>query len=225
VKILVVAAHPDDEVLGCGGTVALHAARGDEVHTLILGEGSTSRAAQRDPAGDDPEVSHLQECARAAALALGVASVRFGGLPDNRMDRLDLLDVVKLVESTIDELQPAVLYTHHHGDLNVDHQIAHRAALTAARPLPGCPVASIYTFETASSTEWGRSADPFTPQRFVDVTETFDRKLAALACYESEMRPFPHARSLDAITALATWRGASVSVARAEAFMVVREVR
>src|SRR5579859_5840381 len=191
-KVLVVAAHPDDEVLGCGATVALHAARGDEVHTLMLAEGSTSRCPERSTTARNVELAHLQECARAASSALGTASVRFGGFPDNRMDQLELLDVVKLVESTIRELEPAVLYTHHSGDLNIDHQIAHRAALTAARPLPDCPVRCIYTFETASSTEWGLPADRFAPQRFVDVTETFDRKLAALGCYESEMRQFPH---------------------------------
>ena len=222
-KVLVVAAHPDDEILGCGATVARHASAGDEVHSLILAEGSTSRAPQRDAVGRREDIEDLMKAAQAAAAALGATSVRFGGLPDNRMDSLDLLDVVKVVEAVVDDLAPEVVYTHHGGDLNIDHQITNRAVLTACRPLPGNPVRSIYGFETVSSTEWGLTA--FTPQRFVDVSATFERKLTALAYYSAEMRPFPHARSVDAIEALATMRGASVSVSRAEAFTVIRELR
>jgi len=197
-RVLVVAAHPDDEVLGCGATVARHSAEGDEVHSLILAEGSTSRAPSRQAAADSDELAHLQACARAAASVLGAASVRFGGLPDNRMDHLDLLDVVKLVEATVDELQPTAVYTHHGGDLNVDHQITHRAVLTATRPVPGRSVQRLYTFETVSSTEWGERLDPFVPQRFVDVSSTRIVALYIPRRRKVRRRPSTSARKADA---------------------------
>lgn len=222
-KVLVVAAHPDDEVLGCGATIAAHTARGDEVAVLILGEGGTSRTPSR--VADDEVVGELASCAREAAARLGIATIDLAGLPDNRFDSVDLLDVAKLVEAAVERHTPEVVYTHHALDLNVDHQRTHAAVLVATRPQPGSVVHSVYAFEVPSSTEW---AEPihgvFRPARFVDVSDVIERKVDALGAYESEMRPFPHSRSIEAVRALATWRGASVGVAAAEAFEVVREV-
>lgn len=225
-RVLVVAAHPDDEILGLGGTVARHGDEGDLVRTLILAEGATSRDAVRDAEGRSDELHQLVVAAQRAAEALGVEAPQMLGLPDNRMDSLTLLDVVKPIEQLVRSFQPQIVYTHHGGDLNVDHQVAHQAVLTACRPLPGSSVEAIYTFETVSSTEWASEStgDTFRPTRFVGITDQLERKLAALEAYSSEMAAFPHARSMESVRALAALRGASVGVDAAEAFMVVREV-
>jgi len=221
-SVLVIAAHPDDEILGCGGAMAKHVDAGDTVHTLILGEGLAARDAARGMAGRDA----LQACAIAAARELGAATPSFAALPDNRLDSLDLLDVVKIVETKLVEVRPTTLYTHWANDLNIDHRICCQAVMTAARPLPGSTARMIYLFEVPSATEWAvpYAAAPFAPTRFVDISAQLERKLRALGCYASEMRPFPHARSLEVVEALARWRGASVGVAAAEAFVVAREI-
>ncbi len=225
VSVLVVAAHPDDEVLGCGGTVARHAARGDDVHVLILGEGASARDDRRNAEARSAEIAALEASARAAAEVLGSRPPRFAGLPDNRMDSVALLDIAKRIESVIAEIEPGIVYTHHGGDLNIDHSIVHRAVLTACRPVPGASVVAIYAFETVSGTEWaGPAAAGFMPSRFVDISENLDAKMRALDAYGSEMRPFPHARSRENVAALARLRGASVGVEAAEAFMVIREI-
>ncbi len=223
--VLVVAAHPDDEVLGCGGTIARHAETGDDVHVLIMAEGATSRYPTRDANALAGEIEALRAAARNAAGILGARPPRFEGLPDNRLDGMDLLDVVKLVERAVRDIEPVVVYTHHCGDLNLDHRIVHQAVVTACRPLPDHPVRRVYAFETVSSTEWASSAigEVFRPSRFVDIANQLDRKMRALDCYETEMRPFPHARSTDTVAALARVRGAAAGIAAAEAFVVVRE--
>ncbi len=223
-RVLVVASHPDDEILGPGGTLARHAAEGASVDILIMAEGATSRDDTRDSAARANEISHLRESAARAAKILGLNPPRFGGLPDNRMDSLELLDVVKLVEATVAETRPNIVYTHHAYDLNVDHRITHEAVLTACRPLPGSGVSAIYTYETVSSTEWGVTGNQFAPNHFVDMSAFLDRKIAALEAYGSEMRPSPHARSFQAVRALANMRGSTVGVIAAEAFMIVRQI-
>ena len=135
-SILVVAAHPDDEILGCGGVLASHAAKGDTVHILIVAEGATSRDSRRDPHAREPELAGLKAAASCAASAIGAESPRLLGLPDNRLDSLPLLDVIKPVEAVVEAVAPEIVYTHHAGDLNVDHRIVHQAVVTACRPLP-----------------------------------------------------------------------------------------
>ena len=223
-SILVVAAHPDDEILGCGGTLAWHAARGDTVHVLIVAEGATSRDSRRDPEGRDAELTGLRAAASCAASTIGADEPRMLGLPDNRLDGLPLLDVIKPVEAVVEAVAPEIVYTHHAGDLNVDHRIVHQAVVTACRPLPGSSVRAIYAFETPSSTEWQSAGEAFRPQRWVDIEPFLRCKMRALEAYEAEMRPFPHARSFDAVEALARWRGASAGLKAAECFMVVREL-
>lgn len=225
-SVLIVASHPDDEILGVGATAAWHAARGDRVVTMILAEGATSRDATRNPVSREDELLALKAAATSAAKELGLAPPHFGGFPDNRMDSCDLLDVVKIVEDLVSEIDPDVVYTHHGGDLNVDHRITYQAVLTACRPMPDSRRRAIYTFETVSSTEWNSAeiGPAFRPQRYIDVTPFLDKKLAALGHYSMEMRPFPHARSVDAVAALARLRGSQAGCKAAEAFMVVREV-
>jgi len=226
-KIGVICAHPDDEVLGCGGTMARLADSGHDVHVLVLGEGATSRNPLRHEEGKSHELDMLRRAALAAAKVLGVQSVAFGGFPDNRMDGVDLLDIVKGVERFLAEKQIHTVLTHHGGDLNIDHQIVHRAVLTACRPLPGSTIQTLLCFEVPSSTEWsvGSIAQPFHPNWYEDIEHTLARKLEALQCYEMEMRPWPHPRSCRGVEALAHWRGVSVGKQAAEAFELSRLVR
>lgn len=219
-KILCIAAHPDDEALGCGGTLARHAAAGDEVAVCLVAEGLTSRAGGSDAAA----LAELAAAARRAHALLGVRETRLLGLPDNRLDALPRLEVIQRIEQVIAEVQPDVVYTHAAADLNLDHQIVHEAVLTACRPLPGQGVKRILCFEVPSSTEWrgAGSAPAFAPNWFVDISATLAAKRAALGEYAGEMRPWPHARSIEACEHLARWRGASVGVEAAEAFMLAR---
>jgi len=225
-KVLVIAAHPDDEILGCGATAARLANERHEIHFAILGEGLTSRHANRSEA-DAGQLAALHRQAHAAAAKLGVRNVITHNLPDNRLDSVPLLDVVKIVEDLVDRLKPEVIYTHHGGDLNVDHGVIHRAVLTATRPVVGQPVREIYAFEVASSTDWAfqRLEPVFRPNVFVDVTQTLDAKIAAMECYESEKRTFPHPRSPEALRAIAMRWGSVAGFGAAEAFELVRSIR
>ncbi len=223
-SVLVVAAHPDDEVLGCGGTIARLSDEGYEVHVLIVAEGVTSRAEQRDRKTKESELSELTRCARAANAILGSASLQVRDLPDNRMDGVELLDVVKVVEAEIARLRPHLLLTHHGGDVNVDHRVLHEAVIVACRPQPEHPVRQLLFFEVASSTEWrppGVTGN-FLPNCFYDIGPQLKRKLDALKAYSTEIRAFPHPRSVEAVEHLACWRGATVGCQAAEAFMVGR---
>lgn len=223
--VLVVAAHPDDEMLGCAGTLVRHVRDGDRVEIAILAEGATSRSSANDRDAHSAELESLRAAARAAAMTIGAEPPEFFGLPDNRMDGEVLLDVIHRLEETVARVRPNIVYTHHRGDLNVDHDVTHRAVITACRPLPGHTVTRILAYETVSSTEWmsPASAPQFSPNWFVDVSDVLETKIAALRCYESEMRPFPHPRSHEAVEHLARWRGASAGFGAAEAFMLVRQ--
>ena len=224
-RILIVAAHPDDEVLGLGGTIAKISGE-HQVYVAILGEGVTSRFPHRSEA-NSALVEELQTDARAVAKLLGVTTIVFEGLPDNRFDQLPLLEIVKRVERLIEDLRPVTIYTHHPGDLNIDHVITFRATLTATRPVQGCPVKDVYTFEVPSSTEWGFEclAPGFRPSVFVDISGTIETKIRAIQTYSSEMRPFPHPRSPEALRAIARRWGSVAGVDYAEAFELIRSVR
>jgi LmbE family N-acetylglucosaminyl deacetylase len=215
----VIAAHPDDEVLGIGGTIARHADAGDEVHPVIMAQGALSRAT-----GTECEVERLKTAATRAAQILGAQPPHFGGFPDQQLDRVALLDLVKFVETIAAEVQPDIVYTHHGGDINLDHQKVHGATCTAFRALPGSRVRAVYTFETVSSTEWGSREQnaPFVPRHYVDITTTFERKKQALAEYAMEMRAFPHPRSMEVVECLARVRGSEAGVHAAEAFGLQR---
>jgi LmbE family N-acetylglucosaminyl deacetylase len=225
-NILIVVAHPDDEVLGCGGAIAKHTEQGDRIHILILAEGVTSRDSCRNRDTRESELSELGQVAHHSGKILGVTSVTLHDFPDNRMDSCDLLDVVKVVEKAIAEYSPEVIYTHHSGDLNIDHRITHQAVVTAARPLPGSLVKTLLFFEVPSSTEWQtpNSATGFNPNWFIDISDELKIKLKALNAYQSEMRDWPHSRSIDAVKYLAKWRGATVGVEAAEAFILGRKI-
>lgn len=222
-KVLVVAAHPDDEVLGAGGTIARLAAGGADVHIAILGEGITSRyAARRD--AEQGLLSSLHANMRQAAKVLGAHEPIMGSLPDNRFDELALLDVVKTVEEIVRRVSPDIIYTHSLADLNIDHQITGRAVLTATRPMDERRVQKLFAFEVPSSTEWafGQLNGGFRPSTFVDITSTISRKIEAMHAYAGELRKFPHPRSIDVLEAMAKRWGSACGVHAAEAFETVR---
>jgi LmbE family N-acetylglucosaminyl deacetylase len=212
--ILILAPHALDEVLGCGGTMALAADAGTSVHVLVVfGDGTGHDAKRRMAAAE-------------AAKILSVANLQFAGFPENRGDTIPLTDVVTAVERAVTALKPSTVYVAHGGNLHVDHQTTFRAAATALRPAPGQPVIGFYGYEVPSSTDWAPPGmgEPFLPVRYVDIGEGLRRKRLALEAYGFELRPKPHARSLEAILNLASTRGATVGVAAAEAFTVLREI-
>ncbi len=218
--ILVVAAHPDDEVLGCSGTMARHASEGDEVYVVFMSDGVSSRTSI-----ESNEVEARKQAAKDASNILGVVqSPRFLGFPDNRMDTVALLDIVQTLEQVINEIEPKVVYTHHSDDLNIDHKITHQAVMTACRPQTGFVVQAIYCFEVLSSTEWGSPSNnkQFNPNHFVDISNTFECKVEALSEYSMEMREYPHSRSIKSVEALAIHRGTSMGMKYAEAFVTER---
>jgi LmbE family N-acetylglucosaminyl deacetylase len=223
-SILVLAAHPDDEVLGCGGTLAKLAKEGALVHIAFLADGVFSRAGEQ--ATQQLELSARRSAAEKACDILGASSVSFGDFPDNRMDMIPLLEITQKVEQLIVRYQPEMVFTHHAGDVNIDHRRVHDAVVTACRPQKGHPVKTLLCFEVPSSTEWQLpgSAPVFTPNWFVDISFTLDCKIAALRTYSSELRNWPHPRSIQGVEHLAHWRGATVGVNAAEAFMLGRKL-
>ncbi|MCB2198762.1 PIG-L family deacetylase [bacterium] len=225
-SVLVIAAHPDDELLGCGGTIARLALAGQDVHIAIFGEGITSRQKARDDA-DSAELDTLHTTAHQVAHHLGAVSLDLFKLPDNRFDTVPMLEVAKQIEELIERYQPRVVFTHSGGDLNVDHVVLHRATLTATRPMEGHPVKDVYCYEVASSTEWTfqQFSPVFRPSLFVDISEQLERKVEGMALYESEAREFPHPRSGDALRAIARRWGTVVGLQAAEAFELIRSVR
>ena len=224
--VLIVSAHPDDEVLGCGGTISRLAREGHDVYIAILGEGITSRYEQGDQTGHQAAVEALHACSHQVADLLGVKDLFLYDFPDNRFDTVPLLDIIKTVEKLINRLQPQIVYTHHGGDLNIDHAITHRAVLTASRPTEGHPVKEIYAFEVPSSTEWafGQFQTHFSPNVFVDISETIEFTIKAMEIYESEIRHTPHPRSPQALKSLARYRGSTVGLEAAEGFELVRKI-
>ena len=226
-EILIIAAHPDDEVLGCGASIAKWKAAGNSVNILIMAEGETSRSKFRDSVSKKTKLLVLNDSAKKAGEILGVSSVKLLDFPDNRMDSLDRLDIIKAIEEEVSRLRPTIVVTHHWGDLNIDHRVTHEAVITACRPQPGNTVKQILAFEIPSSTEWqiNYSGNTFNPNWFEDVTENFDIKLEALKCYQSEMREWPHPRSNENVRNLAKYRGSSVGYRFAEAFILLRKVQ
>jgi LmbE family N-acetylglucosaminyl deacetylase len=220
-RVLVVAAHPDDETLGAGGTVARLAAGGGEVWVCIACDGVTARHS---------EVDRQRACAREACALIGAARVVFLDLPDQRLDTLSLLDVIRPIEECVAEFQPDTVLTHFEQDVNQDHGVVFRAAMVATRPAPGKGVRTVMCFETASSTEWAPpfAGSTFAPNVYVDISETLRTKVEAMAVYAgthvSEVREYPHPRSLEAIEVYARRHGVAVGMEAAEPFMLVRGV-
>jgi len=220
-KILIVAAHPDDEVLGCGGTVAKLAEEGNLIYCLFLGRGKASRYSGRTSLVQK-EQKVLEKEAKKSAKILGISKVFFENFPDQQYDTIPFIHLVHAIEKIKRKLKPEIIFTHHSGDLNLDHKIVFQAVVTASRPLENEPVRKIYSFENLSSSEWGKEAFP--PNLFVDIKKTLGKKLKALKAYRSELREFPHPRSLKSVENLAKIRGAEAGIETAEAFEQIREI-
>lgn len=220
-NILVVAAHPDDEVIGCGGAIARHISSGDSVHLVFMTNGIDSREDLNNNA-----LNNRQDALNKVSKLLGIASVNNFDFPDNEMDTISLLKIVKLIENIIINIKPIIIYTHHLGDLNIDHQITHKAVMTACRPQFNSSVKEIYAFEVLSSTDWQTpGVYPFIPNVFIDISNFIELKKQALHAYDSEMRPNPHSRSIENIINLNSIRGNSVGMNYAESFSLLRKIR
>jgi LmbE family N-acetylglucosaminyl deacetylase len=213
-RILVIAAHPDDEILGCGGTVALHARAGDEVAVVIACEGESVRYGSQ---GAD-----LHRSAREAAAILGTSKLHLLDLPDQRLDSMSLLEIIRPIEEIIAEFRPRIIYTQFGGDANRDHELLFKAVLIAARPIQE-GLETLLAFETASSTEWSYPRT-FAPDTWVDISSTLDLKLQAMARYGSEVREHPHPRSLEGLTHRAKAWGSQACLDSAEVFMTIRRI-
>ncbi len=219
-KVLIVVSHPDDEVLGCGGIILKHISKGDQVYILILSDGETSRDQGVD-------LVKRESNARKVADMLGVTHLYLEKLPDNQCDAIPLLNVVKIVEGVVKKVQPSIVYTHNSYDLNIDHQIAFRAVLTACRPQPNFFVKRILAFEVLSSTEWQTKerSTLFCPTVYEDITDFIDKKIEVLKIYQDELREYPHPRSIEGVRVLAKYRGIESGYRFAEAFQLIRELK
>jgi LmbE family N-acetylglucosaminyl deacetylase len=218
-RVVVIAAHPDDELLGAGGTLARHVRDGDEVHAIIVADGAGSRYP-------DELVSTLEKQARRAAEVIGFTSLQFLSLPDQRLDTVPLIELTQRLECVLDEIEPGTVYTHFPEDVNADHRLVSRCAWTACRPYARPQLRKFAVFETPSSTEWAwpMPGTEFRPNQFVDVADTLETKIAAMECYETELRDYPHPRSSRALRERAAYWGSHVGRLAAEPLVVLREV-
>jgi LmbE family N-acetylglucosaminyl deacetylase len=227
-KVMIVVAHPDDELLGLGGTMnKLIKEHGLKTHVVILGEGITSRSDKRDAEKWKDELDIHRKNIHAAQAAIGYHSVSIYDLPDNRFDSVTLLDIIKIVEKEKITFNPDVIFTHHGGDLNIDHQRTFEAVMTSCRPMEHEKVKTIITFETPSGTEWRASSDPkhFIPNLFFSISEhNLDAKIKGMESYEFEKRLYPHPRSPEALKIQAQRWGVAIGKKYAEAFSIIRHI-
>lgn len=227
-RIMIIAAHPDDELLGLGGTMnRLIMEQNVSTHVIILGEGITSRADQRDrKLWKEELIKHKQNIYKAQE-AIGYHSVSIYNFPDNRFDTIALLDIIKIIEKEKNEFNPDIIFTHHGGDVNIDHQRTFEAVITACRPLKGERTNTIITFETPSGTEWRASCDPkhFIPNLFISINKSnLEAKIKGMEAYDFEKRSYPHPRSPEALTIQAQRNGIIVGQDYAEVFCIVRKM-
>lgn len=223
-RVLVIAAHPDDEVLGVGGTVARLTSQSVECHLLIVTDGSSSQYRDSD---------HLQEIidakkveTRNCAKLLGFKSVHYGELPDMKLDKTPHIVINQVIEKVIDEVRPDIVFTHFWGDVNRDHQEVYKSTLVAVRPVIGQVVRELYCYRVPSSTEWtpNKGDTMFMPNVFVDITENAEQKYKAFACYATELREYPHPRSVKYLREMDKAAGLSVGMLAAEEFMLLRKL-
>lgn len=215
-KILVIAPHPDDEVLGCGGTIAKHTMCNEEVCLCVVTKGYA-------PDWSEEFLKNRPKEIKKANKILGIKKTYFLDFPTVKLDTISQKELNEAISRVIKEVKPDVLYIPHKGDLNKDHRLIFEASLVAARPI-NCSVKKILSYETLSGTEWGQTIEPFIPNVYVDISKTFETKIKAMKAYKSELKQYPHPRSLEVIEALAKKRGSEVGVKLAEAFVLIRQI-
>ncbi len=227
-KILVIAAHPDDEVIGVGGTIhKLVKEHKCEAHCLILGEGLTARGPSNNREAWTEQLNHHRQNTLKSSVILGYKTSEALNFPDNRFDSVTLLDIVKVIEKKCEEILPDIIFTHHGSDLNIDHRITCEAVLTANRPQPHEQRRSILTFETLSSTEWQAplASQAFLPNIYIEINkDNLDSKIKALEAYDTEIKKYPHPRSTKGLTITAQRWGLNVGVNYAEGFRLLRTI-
>jgi LmbE family N-acetylglucosaminyl deacetylase len=225
-KILVIAAHPDDEILGMGGTLCKHSENNDEIHVLFVSDGVTGRDYDYDPIKRKKEISDRKNMALIASKKYKASSIHFLDYPNLRLEKESILEITKDIEELVNKYSPEIIYTHHSNDTNIDHRITSQAAIFACRPIPCSSIKIIRLFEIPSSTEYSHSSlgAIFEPNCFSDISDYFESKILMLKDYDYEMREFPHPRSKKAIAARDSYRGSSVGVSYAESFMQIRSI-
>ena len=221
-KILVVASHPDDEILGCGGTLYKLKKKGAKISVLFLSDGESSRKTVNTV----KLIQERKKQAKKAAKIIGIKNLIFGNFPDNSMDTVPILKIIQFIEKQIKAIKPDTIFTHFENDLNIDHQITNKAVATACRPLKNQSVKSILFFEILSSSEWDISNKNknFKPNYFVDISKSLKFKIKALKCYKKEIKKWPHPRSIQGVNLLSKNRGSAVGFLNAEAFILGRHI-
>ncbi len=215
-KILIIAAHPDDEILGCGGTI-LKLKKNNLIKVIFMTNGTDARGKNKKASQ-----KRIQGCLNLFK-KLKLNKPLILNFPDNKMDSVPLLKIVKKIEEILSKFNPEVVFTHFDGCLNIDHQITFKATVTACRPLKKTSVKKILSFEVPSSTDWALSRDKkFQPNYYIDISKYIKEKILLMKYYKDEIRPFPHSRSLKSIKTLSEYRGASAGVKNAEAFYLYR---
>jgi LmbE family N-acetylglucosaminyl deacetylase len=216
---LIIAAHPDDEILGCGGTIKKLSSE-EDFYVLILTYGVENRYPKEME-------TRLKENARKANKLVGTKEVFFENLPNQGLDAIPILDVITTIEKYMSQIKPDRVFTHHGGDLNRDHRVVHEASMVATRPISGQCAKQVYSYHVASSTEWNqiKEEDIFIPNVFIDISDTISAKIGAMKCYSSECRPFPHPRSPEALEVYSQYWGITVGMKNVEIFRLIRDLR
>lgn len=224
IRKLVLAAHPDDEVLGCGGLLHASVAAGDLVRVVILGEGSSCRFCSPDALGVAVEIEDRRRAASLAMARLGVTDIRFGDLPCGRFDTIPILEINKLIEEELDSFRPDEVYTHSELDANNDHRLVARSTIMSSRPIGSRLVPRVFAYEVLSSSEWSFTST-FAPNHYVKLSiGDLEAKIDALECYSTEIKAFPFPRSREGIRVLAQWRGMQCGTSHAESFSLIRSI-
>lgn len=218
-RILVVCAHPDDETLGMGGTIALHTGKKENVFVLIISEGESARGKNKS------KITQRKKQAEKACELLGVKEIKFLDYADQKLDTIPLSELSGKIETVIKKWKPNTVYTHFWNDINQDHRQVYEATAIAVRPIPKSKISQFIVFETPSSTEWGSKKKSFSPNLFIDITKVMNKKLQAFSKYKNEVMSYPHPRSKKSVTNRAKFWGNTVGLEFAESFMLVREIK
>lgn len=222
-RVLVIAAHPDDEIYGMGGTIAKLSDEGNEIHLLIITDGST--AQYRNSEDIDFIISKKKIETEKSSKKVGISAIHYGNLPDMRLDKTEHIEVNKVIEDLIQEIKPDTVFTHFWGDVNLDHRCVYQSTVVATRPTFGQSVKEVFCYSVPSSTEWQPNPqDAFMPNYFVDITEYTEQKNAAISAYETELRDFPHPRSVEAVCIQDKAAGLRCGIYAAEEFILLRKI-